>query len=205
MVHHWPPSASTVLSLFRSGETTLHSPGAEGNFFFPALRKVRQDFLSQNNLSLCLTRLPAIFTQLKLQMIYFQLHCSPALWHMVLSITLVTTEQERQGSETLSQTERGTEKYGKKGNKRRKTEGLRNLVGTNSYWLRWLVLVVRRRGVTHQSEWNYWAFIKQTAGLLRSLKAATKHSPPTRLPDKILLCFFTRSIRLVCCCKNKTN
>lgn len=42
-------------------------------FFFP-FRKERQHFLSQNNLSLSLTRLPAIFTQLKLQMICFQLH-----------------------------------------------------------------------------------------------------------------------------------
>lgn len=41
-------------------------------------------------------------------MIYVQLHYSPALWHMVLSITVLTTEQDRQSSETLSQTERVT-------------------------------------------------------------------------------------------------
>lgn len=65
---------------------------------FPAFRKETKHFLSQNNSSLWLTRLPAIFTQLKLQMIYFQLHYTPALMHMVLSITLVTEEQKRQGS-----------------------------------------------------------------------------------------------------------
>lgn len=68
-------------------------------------------------------------------MIYFQLHYSPAPWHMVLSITLVTIAEDRQSSETLSETERATEKYRKKESKSRQTEGLRNLVGTNSYFL----------------------------------------------------------------------
>lgn len=61
---------------------------------FPALRKDRQHFLSQNNLSLWLTRLPAIFTQLKLQMIYFQLQYSASPRHMVLSIKPNSTVQK---------------------------------------------------------------------------------------------------------------
>lgn len=98
-----------------------HFPGVEGNFF-PCFQKRRQHFLSQNNLSLCLTRLPAIFTQLKLQMIYFQLHHSAALWHMVLSIMQVTTEQDCQSSETLRQTEKATGRIGQKETKRRESE-----------------------------------------------------------------------------------
>lgn len=54
--------------------------------FFPFFEKKQQHFLSQNNLSPFLTRLPAIFTQLKLRMIYFQLQHSPPLQHMFLSI-----------------------------------------------------------------------------------------------------------------------
>lgn len=80
-----------------------HCSGAEGGPHFPGAQDIffsfterRQHFLSQSNFSLCLTRLPAIFTQLKLQMIYFQLHYSPALWHMVLSITANRTEPPEQ-------------------------------------------------------------------------------------------------------------
>lgn len=182
------PASSTVLSLFGSQERTLCVPEVDGNFF-PAFRKERQHFLSQNNLSLCLTRLPAIFTQLKLQMIYFQLHKSPALWHMVLSITLVRAEQNRHSSEPLNQTEWATEK-GK--NRKESRKELRKLGGTNSDFLCWLAFVVRGSRDTHHSEWNYWAFIKQTAGPLWSLKAAAKHSPPARFPPKVLLCFCMR-------------
>lgn len=63
-------------------------------------------------------------------------------------------------------------------------EELRNLVGTNSYFLCWLAVVIGSRD-TQQNEWNYWAFIKQTAGPLWRLKAAAKHSPPVRLSTKI--------------------
>lgn len=114
------PAFLTVVSLFGSWEWTLYFPGVEG--------KERQHFLSQYNLSLCLTRLPAIFTKPKLQMIYFQLHYSPALQHMVLSITLVTTEQNLQRSKTLNLTEWATEKIGKKENKRRKRGALWGLI-----------------------------------------------------------------------------
>lgn len=137
-------------------------------------------------------------------MIYFQLHYSPAPWHMVLSITLVTIAEDQQRSETLSETERVTEKSRKKENKSRESEGLRNLVGTNSYFHCWLASGVRGSRDTHQNEWNYWAFIKQTAGLLRSLKAAGKHSPPARFPAKILLCFSMRDL-LGCYAAAKTK
>lgn len=94
--------SSSQLSLLRKKENRQR--------FFFCFQK-RQHFLSQNHLSLCLTRLPAIFTQLKLQMIYFQLHHSVALRHTVLSITLVTTKQACQSSETLThQTEKATER-----------------------------------------------------------------------------------------------
>lgn len=124
MVHRWPSFFICALIVRESREDHIFQELKE-SFFFPAFRKGRQHFLSQNNLSLYLTRLPAIFTQLKLQMIYFQLHYSLALWHMVLSITLVTTEQDCQRSETFSQTEMATEKNGKKEKKR---VGLRNLI-----------------------------------------------------------------------------
>lgn len=148
MVHHWPGffSCALIVRKFERGPYIFH-------FFVLPFRKQRQHFLSQNNLSLCLTRLPAIFTQLNLQMIYFQLHYSPALWHMVLSITVVTTEQDRQSSETLSQTERVTKKNRKKVHKRRQTEGFRHLIHIS--FAGWLLLLEG----ADQSEWNYWAFI----------------------------------------------
>lgn len=100
-------------------------------------------------------------------MIYFQLHKSPALWHMVLSITLVTAEPNCHNSGPLNQTERSTEKGGKKNKREKKDrEELRKLGGTNSDFCCWLAFVVRGSRETHQSEWNYWAFIKQTAGPL---------------------------------------
>lgn len=60
----------------------------------------RQHFLSQNNLSLRLTSLPAIFTQPKLQMIYFQLH-SAAIQHMCLPIKRL---EQRKENETFIKT-----------------------------------------------------------------------------------------------------
>lgn len=116
---HGLPSVFNCALIVRESRGDLTFSRRRRKLFFSAFRKERQDFLSQNNLSLCLTSLPAIFTQLKLQMIYFQLHYSPTPWHMALSITLVTTEQYRQSGETFSQTERATEKYRKKENKRR--------------------------------------------------------------------------------------
>lgn len=76
-----------------------HFPIAEG-FSFLKKKKSMQRFLSQNNLSLFLTRLSAIFTQLKSQMIYFQLHYSPALWHMVPSITLESRALPKRNPQT---------------------------------------------------------------------------------------------------------
>lgn len=76
----------TVLSLFRSGsgERALHFQRVEGNLF-AAFRKERQHFLSQNYLSL-LDKTPCYIYPSKIadDTLY-----SPALWHMVLSITLV--------------------------------------------------------------------------------------------------------------------
>lgn len=202
-------TSSTVLSLFRGGKGTLHFPGVEGNIFFllSKKKKKRQHFLSQNNLSLCLTRRPAIFTQLKFQMIYFQLHFSGALWHMFLSIRRATVAARRcQSSETLGQAEGATAEDGKIRN-RRDGQRLRNLVGTNSYFLGWMAAAVRGNRDTHQSKWNYCAFIKPTAGLLKTLKAAARRSPPTLLPYQNIAAFpgtrRERSIRLWCSWKSK--
>lgn len=47
-------------------------------------------------------------------MIYFQLHYSPALWHMVLSITLARTEQKPSARERERESNRDGEKERKK-------------------------------------------------------------------------------------------
>ena len=158
MVHHWPGFLICNLIVCESREEHIFPfPRHRRISFFPAFRKERQHFLSQNNLSLCLTRLPAIFTQLKLQMIYFQLHYSPALWHMVLSITPVTTEHENKSGETPSQTERAKEKMERKKTWENRRKGPEK---PNSDFLCWLAFVVRGSWDIQQSELNYCAFIK---------------------------------------------
>lgn len=181
--------------------------GEELKETFFQLSEKRQHFLSQNNLSLCLTRLSAIFTQLKLQMIYFQLHFSPALLHMVLSVKLVTTELDPQTSEILCQTEKATAKYWKKENRRESQRGAKK---PHSYCLCWLAFVVRASADTQQREWNYWAFIKQTAGPLWNLKAAAKQ-PTHKISWQTIAVFLyeRHCYRDVLGCyataKNKTN
>lgn len=55
----------------------------------------------------------------------------------------------------------------------------RNLSQTEKlHFLCWLAFVIGGSTDTQHSEWNYGAFIKQTAGPLRNLKAAAKQ--PTR-------------------------
>lgn len=66
-------------------ETCARARTPKKKFLFHKWKK-RQHFLSQNNPSPSLTSPSAIFTQLKLQMIYLQLHAA-AVWHMLLPIT----------------------------------------------------------------------------------------------------------------------
>lgn len=174
MVHRWPSFLICALIVRESSEDHIFQGLKE--------RKERQHFLSQNNLSLCLTRLPAIFTQLKLQMIYFQLHYSPALWHMLLSITPVATEPSARERTQQKKTER----------KKRREEGQWGAEKPNSYFLRWLAFVVRGSSDTQQSEWNYWAFIKQTAGPRQNLKAAAKQPTRKTSYQNTALCFCMR-------------
>ncbi len=143
--------------------------------FFFQLSEKRQHFLSQNNLSPCLTRLSAIFTQLKLQMIYFQLHCSLALWHMVLSITQL---QQNRSNRPVKPSARQREQQRKMERKKIRKASQRGAEEPNSYFFGRLAFVVRASEDTQQRERNYWAFIKQTAGPLQNLKAAAKQ--PTR-------------------------
>lgn len=128
-----------------------------------------QHFLSQNNLSLFLTRQPAIFTQLKSQMIYFQLHNSRALCHMLLSIMLGRTKQPLARHRAIEQKQHS-----------RDLAWPRNLEGTNSYFPPCLPFCVSKRRCTRLTEWNYRAFIMQAAGAIWK----PRNSPPTSFSNE---------------------
>lgn len=75
----------------------------------------------------------------------------------------------RAGTETESNREKG---------KKIREEIGREAEKPNSCVLCQLAFAVKGSGGTQQNEWNYWAFIKQTAGPVRNLKATAKE--PTR-------------------------